>query len=61
MISGFLIVVRGSCAILRNIILMVIKHMEETEMCQASTDFAPTKTESDDEFKWEEFFGKSCF
>lgn len=28
-----------------------------TEMCQASTEFVP-KTESDDEFKWEEFFGK---
>lgn len=42
---------------------MVLSRMEkgptgrQTEMCQASTEFVP-KTESDDEFKWEEFFGK---
>lgn len=41
---------------------MVINRMEKSparnsDMCQASTGFTP-KTESDDEFKWEEFFGK---
>lgn len=41
---------------------MIVDRMEEaparnSEMCQASTAFV-TKTESDDEFKWEEFFGK---
>lgn len=42
---------------------MVLNGMEQTaarnsEMCQASTDFMP-KPESDEEFKWEEFFGTS--
>ncbi|XP_054712095.1 uncharacterized protein LOC129221601 [Uloborus diversus] len=42
---------------------MVFNRMEQTpvgnsEMCQASTDFR-SKPESDDEFKWEEFFGTS--
>lgn len=41
---------------------MVLSRMEKTgrksEMCQASTELVP-KSESDDDFKWEEFFGTS--